>query len=156
MEDCIMASLNRWDPFTEIARLQDEMSRHFATGDRRAASFAPAVDIFEDKDAIFVKAELPGLKAEEVDIHVENDVLTISGERKLEKKDESAGYHRIERTYGSFTRSFSLPKNVAADQVEAEMTDGVLTVKLPKKAEAQPKKIAVKAGGSMNVKAGKA
>lgn len=152
-----MAFLNRWDPFTEIARLQDEMTRHWSQapqGERRAASFAPAVDIFEDKDAIYVKAEIPGVKAEEVNIHVENNVLTLSGERKLAKAEDKDGYHRIERVYGTFTRSFALPNNVVSDQVEAELTDGILSVKLPKKAEPQPKKIAVKAGGGVSVKPG--
>ena len=153
-----MAFLNRWDPFSEIARLQDEMSRAWVSGsgstDRRVASFSPAVDIFEDKDAIYVKAELPGVKAEEVNVHVENNILTLSGERKLEKNDAREGYHRIERVYGTFTRSFALPNNVAADQVEAEMTDGVLNVKIPKRTEAQPKKIAVRSGGGTTVKPG--
>jgi len=151
-----MALLNRWDPFSEIARLQDEMSRHWMGEERRAAGFTPAVDIYEDKDAIFVKAELPGVKPDEVNIHVENNILTVSGERKLEKAEDKDGYHRVERLYGNFTRSFALPNNVASDQVEADMTDGVLSVKIPKKAEAQPKKIAVKAGsGGTNVKPGR-
>lgn len=153
-----MAFLNRWDPFTEIARLQDEMNRAWSQGqqgERRGAAFTPAVDIYEDKDAIYVKAELPGVKAEEVNIHVENDILTLSGERKLEKTEDKDGYHRIERVYGTFTRSFALPKNVAADSVEADLSDGILSVKLPKKAETQPKKIAVKTGGGVSVKPGK-
>ena len=149
-----MAYLNRWDPFTEIARLQDEMTRHLHPTERRAAGFVPAVDIYEDKEAIFVKAELPGVKPEDVHLHVENDILTLTGERKLEKSDDKDGYHRVERTYGSFTRSFALPNNVAADQVEAELTDGVLNVRIPKKAAAQPKRIAVKTGAAV-VKPGK-
>jgi len=150
-----MSFLNRWDPFTEIARLQDQMGRQFAESDRRSAAFAPAVDIYEDKEAIYLKAELPGVKAEEVNVHVENDILTLTGERKLEKNEDRAGYHRIERTYGTFTRSFSLPKNVSSEGVEAEMSNGVLTVKVPKKAEAQPKKIAVRSGQDTPVKPGK-
>ena len=153
-----MAFLNRWDPFSEIARLQDEMGRQWSTApaERRGASFSPVVDIFEDKEAIYVKAELPGVKPEEVNIHVENNVLTLTGERKLEKKDDRDGYHRIERVYGTFTRSFALPNNVASDLVEADLSDGVLSVKIPKKAEAQPKKITVKSGGGVNVKPGQA
>ncbi len=151
-----MAYLNRWDPFTEIARLQDEMTRHLYPTERRTSGFVPPVDIYEDNDAIFVKAELPGVKPEDVQLHVENNILTLTGERKLEKEDKREGYHRVERTYGAFTRSFALPNNVAADQVEAEMTDGVLNVKIPKKAEAQPKRIQVKSGASTaTVKPGK-
>ena len=152
-----MAYLNRWDPFTEIARLQDEMSRHLFPNERRAGGFVPPVDIFEDKDAIYVKAELPGVKPEDVQLHVENNILTLSGERKLEKEENKEGYHRVERVYGSFTRSFALPNSVASDQVEAEMKDGVLNVKIPKKAQAQPKRIEVKSsgGGSPPVKPGK-
>ena len=150
-----MAILNRWDPFSEIARLQDEMSRQWVGSERRTAGFTPPVDIFEDKDAIYVKAELPGVKPEEVNVHVENNILTVTGERKLEKADDREGYHRIERVYGSFTRSFALPNNVASDQVEADLSDGILSVKIPKKAEAQPKKIAVRGGQSTLVKAGK-
>jgi HSP20 family protein len=151
-----MAFLNRWDPFTEIARLQDEMTRHLYPTERRAGGFVPPVDIFEDKDAIYVKAELPGVKPEDVQLHVENNILTLTGERKLEKKESSEGYHRVERTYGTFTRSFALPNNVAADKVEAELTDGVLHVRIPKKAEAQPKRISVKSGPSTPVKPGQA
>lgn len=152
-----MAFLNRWDPFTEIARLQDEMSRQLLTSERRTAGFVPPVDIYEEKDAIYVKTELPGVKPEQVQLHVENNILTLTGERKLANEENREGYHRVERTYGTFTRSFALPNNVASDQVEAEMTDGVLTVKIPKRAEAQPKKIAVKSGAStLQVKPGKA
>jgi HSP20 family protein len=149
-----MAYLNRWDPFSEIARLQDQMSRHFHTGEARQPSFTPAVDIFEDKDAIYVKAELPGVKPDQVQLQVENDILTITGERKLEKAEDRDGYHRVERTYGSFTRSFALPKNVASDQVDAEMADGVLTVKVPKRPTPTAKRIEVKSGGSLPVKPG--
>jgi len=151
-----MAFLNRWDPFTEIARLQDEMSRQLLQSDRRTAGFVPPVDILEDKDAIYVKAELPGVKPEAVQLHVENNILTLTGERKLERDESRDGYHRVERSYGSFTRSFALPNSVASDQVQADMTDGVLTVKIPKKAEVQPKRIEVKAGKPLEIKAGKA
>jgi HSP20 family protein len=152
-----MAFLNRWDPFTEIARLQDEMSRQLLQGgDRRGGGFIPPVDINEDKDAIYVKAELPGVKPDAVQLHVENNILTLTGERKLEKEENREGYHRIERSYGTFTRSFALPNNVASDQVQADMSDGVLTVKIPKKTETQPKRIEVKAGKQLEQKAGKA
>jgi len=153
-----MAFLNRWDPFSEIARLQDEVSRQFLSNERRTAGFVPPVDIYEEKDAIYVKTELPGVKAEDVQLNVENNVLTLTGERKLSNEDKREGYHRIERSYGRFTRSFVLPNNVATDQVAADMSEGVLTVKIPKKAEAQPKRIAVTSGASTTtqVKPGKA
>jgi HSP20 family protein len=151
-----MAFLNRWDPFTEIARLQDEMSRQILQSDRRATGFVPPVDINEDKDAIYVRAELPGVKPEAVQLHVENNILTLTGERKLDKEESRDGYHRIERSYGTFTRSFALPNNVAGDQVQADLSDGVLTVTIPKKAEAQPKRIEVKSGKAFEPKVGKA
>ena len=142
--------LTRWDPFADIARLEDRMARWsgreatpYGTG------FAPAVDIYEEKDAILVKAELAGMKPEDVHVHVENGVLTIRGERKLEREHKAEGYHRIERSYGSFTRSFSLPNTVNGDAVEAEMSDGVLSVRIPKKAAPEPKRIAVKSGRTM-------
>ncbi|HEY2517183.1 MAG TPA: Hsp20/alpha crystallin family protein [Polyangiaceae bacterium] len=142
-----MAFLNRWDPFTEIARLQDEMTRHLAPPtERRGYGFIPPVDIYEDKDAIYVKAELPGVKPDEVKLHVENNILTLTGERKFEKEEKKEGYHRVERSYGTFTRSFALPNNVVGEQVAADMADGVLTVKLPKKAEPQPRRIEVRSG----------
>jgi HSP20 family protein len=139
--------LNRWDPFAEIARLQDQVSRWAAApGETNYASFTPPVDIYEEKDAIFVKAELPGIQPEEVHIEVENKTLTLRGERKLERKETKDGYHRIERQYGSFTRSFVLPETVDSEHVEAEMNDGVLTVRLPKRAQAQPRRIEVRSG----------
>ncbi len=152
-----MAYLNRWDPFTEIARIQDQMSRQFLPAERRGAGFIPPVDIHEDKDAIYVVTELPGVKAEEVQLHVENNILTLTGERKFERNEEDKrdGYHRVERSYGTFTRSFALPNSVAGDQVQAEMSDGVLTVKIPKRAEVQPRKIEVKTGRSPEVKPGR-
>lgn len=150
-----MAYLNRWDPFTEIARLQDEMTRQFLPTERRAAGFVPPVDIHEDKEAIYVLAELPGVKPEEVQLHVENNILTLTGERKFEKDENREGYRRVERSYGTFTRSFALPSSVAGDQVQAELTNGVLTVKIPKKAEVQPKRIEVKSGKAAELKPGK-
>jgi len=143
-----MAFLNRWDPFTEIARLQDEMTRHLAPAERRSTGFIPPVDIYEDKEAIYMKAELSGVKPEEVKLHVENNILTLTGERKFEKDEKKEGYHRVERSYGTFTRSFALPSSVQADQVAADMTDGVLTVKVPKRAEVQPKRIEVRSGAA--------
>lgn len=139
-----MSSLmRRFDPFAEMSRLQDEMGGLFG-GDARRSGFTPAVDIFEDKEGFHVKAELPGVKPEEVHVNVENNMLTLRGERKLEKEDKREGYHRIERAYGSFQRSFVLPNSADAEKVHAEMKDGVLAVLIPKKATAQSRRVEVK------------
>lgn len=135
--------LSRFDPFAELSRLSDEFRN--SRGDRRGFNFQPAVDIYEDKESIVVKAELPGVKAEDVNVNVEKNVLTISGERKLHKEDNKDGYHRIETAYGTFTRSFSLPSTLDSDTIDARLEEGILTLKLRKKAQAQPKRIEVKA-----------
>jgi HSP20 family protein len=143
-------ALTRWDPFAEIARLQDQLFRGYGLDmpRREAGAFAPAVDIYEEKDAYFVKAELPGVKAEDVHVSVENGVLTLKGERKFEREEKRENYHRIERSYGEFTRSFSLPKTVDAENVRANMAEGVLTLTIPKKAAPEPKRIQVGTGAS--------
>ena len=151
--------LSRWDPFTEIARLHDQLSRAAAdfegTSLASNSSFAPAVDIHETKDAFFVAVELPGLLAEDVSVTADHGVLTIRGERKLATKDDHQGrYQRIERSYGTFTRSFSLPQTVDADGLEADLADGVLTVKLPKRSAPEPKRIQVRGAGERPSKAG--
>jgi HSP20 family protein len=131
--------LAHWDPFAEIARLQGNLfSRTLPTEDRR--EFRPSVDIFEDEKTIQVKADLPGVKPEEIKIEVENGVLTLSGERKLEKEEKKDGYHRVERVYGSFTRSFTLPEAVDGENIEAKYNEGVLTVVLPKRPEVNHRK----------------
>jgi HSP20 family protein len=142
--------LSRWDPFTELSRIQDEMFRQFSNEEKNgsAIAFRPAVDIVEGKGAIWLKAELPGVKPEEVNIEVEKNVLTLRGERKQEHKVEKDGYYRFERRYGQFARSFVLPETVDAGSIDADMKDGVLTVRLAKKAAEQPRKISVKAGSS--------
>lgn len=133
--------LAHWDPFTELNRLGNQLAR--GTEPRRGA-FAPMVDILEKEDAILVKAELPGVKPEDVHVHVENNVLTLSGERKLEHEEDKDGYHRVERWYGAFQRSFALPRSVDPEAIEANLDAGVLSVRLPKRAEVQPRRIAVK------------
>jgi HSP20 family protein len=142
--------LSRWDPFTELSRLQDEF---FRPSVRRELQFQPVVDIFEEKDAILLKAELPGVKLEDITIHVENNLLTLSGERKFEREEKREGYHRVESSYGKFTRSFALPTTVDADAIDASLDAGVLTLRLPKKAELQPRKIEVKARAAIPAKA---
>lgn len=137
-----MAMLTNWDPFSEIQRLQEEMNRRLNGGTGQA--FRPAVDIYEDKESIVLTAELPGLKAEDVNIDVHEGVLTLRGERKLEREEKRDGYHRIERSYGKFSRSFSLPEGVDDEQCQADMRDGILRLRLPKKPQPQPKRIQVK------------
>lgn len=143
--------LSRWDPFSELSRIQDEMARAFQGGTHapeNAPAFRPAVDIVEDKDAILLKAELPGVRPEDIHLEVERNVLTLHGERKNEQKVERDGFYRFERRYGTFARSFVLPETVDGNAIDADMKDGLLTVRLPKKPTEQPKKITVKAGSS--------
>jgi HSP20 family protein len=136
--------LTRFDPFAPFRsfdeRFQNELSRNLDN----QRLFAPAVDIHEEKDAFVVKAELAGVKPEEIHVDVENGVLTLKGERKLDRDENKDGYHRVERWYGSFQRQFTLPRTVDADRIEAATKDGVLTVRIPKKGEAKGQKIAVK------------
>ncbi len=114
------------------------------------------MDIFENKDQVVIEAELPGMKPEDVNISIENNVLTIQGERKFEKKEESDNYHRIERRYGSFTRSFTLPPTVNPDDIKAEFDNGLLRVTIAKREEAKPRRIEIKAtSGSASAAEGK-
>ena len=149
--------LTRWDPFAEIARIQDQFARWAGKESPFGATFSPPIDIYDDKDAIVVKAEVPGIKHEDLKLSVDDNVLTVSGERKLERADKQEGYHRIERAYGSFSRSFTLPSTVDSEHVEADLTDGVLSVRVPKKTAPEPKRIEVKTGGGgrQAIKAGK-
>jgi HSP20 family protein len=145
-----MALLTRWEPFRDLVRLQDEVSRMF--DDRLAfragesMGWTPACDIYEDGEEVTVRVELAGVEPKDVDIRFENGVLTLKGERKLEREDKRDNYHRVELAYGTFTRSFSLPATVDAEKIRAEAKNGVLVVHLPKKAEAKPKAIQVKVG----------
>lgn len=146
-------ALIRWtDPFRDIAVLQDRMNRLFGDYPERAQPreegletgiWMPNVDIYETKDAICVRAELPGINRDAVHVEVKEGVLTLRGERKFEKEVEEESYHRIERSYGTFHRSFTLPSTVDAQKVTARMKDGVLEVDLPKQEQAKPRKIAI-------------
>ena len=134
--------LVRWDPFEEMNRLHD----HFFSGrGLTKQAFQVAVDIREEDDAFFVDAEVPGLAAEDVHIDVEKNVLTIRGERKVEKEEIEDTYRRVERQYGSFTRSFTLPETVDADSISADLNNGVLALRLPKKEAPTPRSISVNA-----------
>jgi len=109
-----------------------------------ATMWSPSVDISETADSFIVRAELPGMKKEDIELEVENNVLSIRGERKFEKTDEGENYHFMERSYGSFYRSFTLPKNVDSETIGAEYKDGMLVVSIPKKEEVKPKKVEIK------------
>jgi HSP20 family protein len=142
-----MALMARWEPFRDIARLQEEMNRVFDDRLYRAGEsvgWTPPCDIYEDEEGVSLRFELAGVDPKDVDVRFENGVLTVKGERKLEREDTRENYHRIERSYGTFTRSFSLPGSVDAEKIRAESKNGVLTIVLPKKAEAKPRAIQVK------------
>jgi HSP20 family protein len=119
-----------------------------------SGSFMPAVDVYEDENRIVLKVEAPGVDQKDIDIRVENNILTIHGERKLEKEEKEENFQRIERRYGSFTRSFTLPNSVDTDNVSADYENGVLKISLTKRAEAKPKQIKVHIGGKP-IEAGK-
>jgi HSP20 family protein len=156
-----MTTMMRWDPFQDLRSAQDEMAQmspmlahplglhaQQASGRATTTAWAPAVDISERKDAYLVTVELPGLKAEDLDITLEDGLLTIQGERQFTQESAEQQFHRVERRYGSFRRSITLPSQVQADAIEASFENGVLEVVVPKAEEAKPKKISVKAGGS--------
>lgn len=142
-----MAMMTRWEPFRDIARLQEEMTRlfderRFAAGE--SVGWSPACDIFEDEDSMTLRFELAGVDPKDVEVRFENGVLTLKGERKLPNEDKRENYHRVELAYGTFTRSFSLPGTVDAEKIRAEAKNGILAVTLPKRAEAKPRAIQVK------------
>jgi HSP20 family protein len=149
-----MATLTRWSPVRDALRFQDELNRFFDFPIRGLGAegealngWAPPVDIFEDAEGVTLTAELPGFAPNEIDLRVENNTLTIRGERKLEKADKKDNYRRVERFYGSFSRSFALPPTVNAERILAESKNGVLSVFLPRKEETKPKQIQVKVQG---------
>ncbi len=142
-----MAMMTRWEPFRDLMRLQDEMSRLFDEhGYRNSESvgWTPACDIYEDEESVTLRFDLAGVEPKDVDIRFENGVLTLRGERKLDKEEKRDNYHRIERSYGTFTRSFTLPGTLDAEKIHAESRNGVLAITLPKRAEAKPRSIQVK------------
>lgn len=142
-------SITRFDRFRNLSTLQEQVNRLFETsfparGDNAAlTTWAPAVDIYETENELVIKADLPEMDEKDLDVRVENNMLTIRGERKFENKVKEDNYLRIERTYGAFTRSFSLPTTVNTEAIKAEYNNGVLTVTLPKRAEAKPKQVKV-------------
>jgi HSP20 family protein len=143
-----MTLLTRWDPFRELYSLQNRMNRVFEEqygGGREdaltAGAFVPPVDVYEDEHSVQLKLEVPGIDEKDLDVKVENNTLTVTGERKFEKEEKEENFRRVERRYGSFTRSFTLPNTV-----NAQYNNGVLTIKLAKRAEAKPKQIKVNVG----------
>jgi HSP20 family protein len=143
----------RWEPLRDLVALQDRMNRLFDESYRGrqssaddwalGGSWAPAVDIYEQDGNIVLSAELPGVDPKDVDVRVENNVLTLRGERKWNNDVQRENYHRVERAYGSFARSFTLPSVVATDQIKADFKDGMLRLTLPKREEAKPKQISI-------------
>src|SRR5919109_3503452 len=149
-----MTTMMRWDPFQDLRSAQDEMAQmspmlahalglHAQQGSATTTDWAPALDISERKDAYLVTVELPGIKPEDLDITMEDGLLTIQGERHFTSESSEEQYHRVERRYGSFRRSITLPSQVQADAIEASFDNGVLTVKVPKAEEAKPRRIEV-------------
>ena len=149
-------SITRYDPFRDLRSLQDEVNRLFSTNLSRAfgdegltrGAWAPSVDIYENKDQIVIEAELPGMRREDFELTIENNVLTLRGERRFEKKDESDNYHRVERAYGAFTRSFTLPQTVSSENATAEYNNGVLRVALQKREEVKARRIEIAGEGA--------
>ncbi len=145
-------TLVRFDPFRGITGMQDRINRLFGdmshqTGGDEAiwGAWAPAVDIFEKEECLVLKAELPGMREKDIDVHVENGILTLSGERTREEDVKNEDYHRGERFYGSFTRTFALPTTVDVSKIRASYKDGVLELVLPKAETAKAKRIEIKA-----------
>jgi HSP20 family protein len=142
----------RYDPFRDLRGLQNEVNRLFSGAlpreDMLGGEWNPRVDIFEDKDQLVLEAELPGLTSDDFDLSFENNMLTLKGERRFEKKTDEGNYHRVERSYGSFTRSFTLPQTVTAEGATAEFDNGVLHVSLPKREETKARKIQVQGSHS--------
>ncbi|HWX94019.1 MAG TPA: Hsp20/alpha crystallin family protein [Terriglobales bacterium] len=149
-----MTVITRWDPFREFSTLQDRMNRLFREsygpeGREEALAttrFAPPVDVYEDEHNVTLKIEVPGIDEKDIDVRIENNVLTVHGERKFEKEEKEENFRRVERQYGSFTRTFTLPTTVDAEKVSAHYDKGILKIALPKKAEAKPKQIKVSIG----------
>ncbi len=156
-----MTVITRWDPFREFSTLQDRMNRLFRDSygpegreeTLNNTSFAPPVDVYEDEHSVNVKIEVPGVDEKDIDVRIENNVLTVHGERKFEKEEKQENFRRLERQYGSFTRTFTLPTTVDAEKVAASYDKGILKIALPKKAEAKPKQIKVSVGSEKTLEA---
>jgi len=147
----LIMAITRWDPFRELSMLQDRMNRLFEDAGRgwkfdepaATTSWSPAVDIFETDGSIIVQAELPGVDRKDITLSLENNVLSLKGERRFEKETNQENYHRIERSYGAFSRSFSIPAIVDDQKIKADYKDGILKIELPKKEQLKPKQIKI-------------
>ena len=159
-----MTLLPRWEPLREFSTMQDRMNRmnrlfresYSPEGPEEAlttTSFAPPVDIYEDEHNITLKLEVPGIDEKDIDVRIDNNTLTVHGERKIETEEKEENFRRVERRYGSFVRSFTLPSSVDPAQVSADYNRGVLKIKLAKKAEAKPKQIKVNVGNEKTLEA---
>lgn len=145
-------ALVRWDPIRELDSLQGDMNRLFdrffegrapgGTGRR----WIPAMDLVETEDHLVLRGDLPGMSEDDVNIEIKDGVLTVSGERKAEHEDKGEGYHRVERAFGSFSRSLSLPQGIDPEKIEAKFDEGVLEVRIPKPAEAKPTRVQIGKG----------
>jgi HSP20 family protein len=138
-----MTMITRIDPFRELASFFENFAEGSGKDQLTAGTFVPPVDVYEDEHNLVLKLEVPGVNEEDLNVSVENDTLTIQGERKFEKEEKEENFHRIERRYGSFTRTFKLPNTVDTDKVEAGYEKGILKITLAKRAEAKPKQIKV-------------
>ncbi len=147
-----MRTIARWEPFRGVTALQDQINRLFNDGfepvgeESNLTAWAPSVDIYETEQELVVKADLPDVDPKDLDIRVENNILSIRGERKFEKKVNEENYLRVERSYGAFARSFTLSNTVNSEAIKAEYNNGVLTLSIPKREEAKPKQIKVNVG----------
>jgi HSP20 family protein len=144
-------AITRWRPFRDMVSIQDEMNKLFddffgrplVRTEWTEGVWTPSVDVSEDKDNVIIKAEMPGMKKDDVKISVQDGVITLRGEKKQETEEKDKNYHRIERSYGSFCRSFQLPTTVKTDKIKASYKEGVLSVTLPKTEEVKPKEIPI-------------
>jgi HSP20 family protein len=154
----IMATIAHLEPYRGLSNLQNQFNKIFNDSFRNQAeesaltTWAPAVDIYETPNELVVKADLPDVNEKDIDVRVENNLLTIRGERKFEKSVSEESYLRVERTYGAFSRSFSLPNTVNAEAIGAEYKNGVLTVNLPKREESKPRQVKVTVNAASNAK----
>lgn len=151
-----MHAISQWNRFRNLSNFQDQFNRLFeptreGQADNSAlTSWAPAVDIYENENELMIKADLPEIDEKNLDVRVENNTLTVRGERKFEQEVKEENYLRVERAYGSFSRSFSLPSSVNTEAIKADYKNGVLTVALPKRAESKPKQVKINVTGDHN------
>ena len=157
-----MTNLTRWDPFSDMLSLREAMNQLFegsvvppSLTRRGQGGFVPPLDLSETADGYLVEVAAPGLKPEDVQITLENNVLTIKGELRQESEDKQRNYHRVERRYGAFQRTITLPSTVKADAIKAELNNGILRLHIPKAEEVKPRRIDVKVGTNSQIEVGK-